>query len=522
MEFKSTVFHFSSFNERHSAVNIVRYLKETLNSLEIYDKIISITCDGGPNLIAACKKLDRIIKRIWCCGHRLHLVIVNGLGLWIIGKTAAANQTNDSLIQNSASTESSTTTTESSTTSKTSSSSITASQVSSDGYENSMDTSWNSEDESDYSLFDPVNDNGSENNVLIPDNANEPTDDEEQYVDIIDDNWSLDIDTNAVAIEVVEMTNKLLKKCRTIAKLTKKSYIVANFIRTNHTSNMISIDCKSRWNSTHRLIETIIGAKSVLMKLFAEKKALKLRKEQFEKLKEVELKNEDWELLKCLQRVLKPFRIATQMMSGKYYPSIGLAYHAIERLKRYCEKNDDDHNEHVEVLKKLLLTKINQYFYSDVEQLQNLQYHAYFDPAAHLSFDDVEKTQCEKYIRHLVLNDIYPQKRPSSDIIQASSSTATATASSSTATATASSSTATATASSSTATATTSSTTTSIQVQHFSSQNISSKKSIYDDFIEACGGQEYIIENIREKSKRICLNEELKLFKVAVQDFNLK
>lgn len=82
MEFFSKIIHFASFNERHTATNIANNLQENLSALGIYDKIIAITCDGGENLVAACNKLDSRIKRIWCCTHRLHLTVVNGLGLW--------------------------------------------------------------------------------------------------------------------------------------------------------------------------------------------------------------------------------------------------------------------------------------------------------------------------------------------------------------------------------------------------------------------------------------------------------
>ena len=94
MDYKSKIIHFSTFSERHTADNIARYLKEALTSLEIYDKIVVITCDEGSNLVAACKKLDRPVKRIWCCTHRLHLVILNGLGIWNEDKTIDASRIN--------------------------------------------------------------------------------------------------------------------------------------------------------------------------------------------------------------------------------------------------------------------------------------------------------------------------------------------------------------------------------------------------------------------------------------------
>ncbi|CAF4381507.1 unnamed protein product, partial [Rotaria sp. Silwood2] len=90
-------------------------------------------------------------------------------------------------------------------------------------------------------------------------------------------------------------------------------------------------------------------------------------------------------------------------------------------------------------------------------------YHAFFDPTAHLSLNDAEKSQCEKYIRNLIFNDVYPQKSSSLDITQAATTTVTP------------------------------------QLQQLFSQNKSLKISTYDDFISACGDQDCAVENIKEK-----------------------
>ncbi len=82
MQYDSQIIHFSSFNERHTSSNIAHCIKQSLISLDIYHKIVAITCDGGQNLIAACRLLGGGIKRIWCCAHRLHLSVINSLGIW--------------------------------------------------------------------------------------------------------------------------------------------------------------------------------------------------------------------------------------------------------------------------------------------------------------------------------------------------------------------------------------------------------------------------------------------------------
>ncbi|CAF1624187.1 unnamed protein product, partial [Rotaria magnacalcarata] len=78
----SKIIDFSYFNERHTGINISSLLTNRLTALNINDKVVSITCDGAENMSSACRTLDENIHKIWCCAHRLHLVITNGLGFW--------------------------------------------------------------------------------------------------------------------------------------------------------------------------------------------------------------------------------------------------------------------------------------------------------------------------------------------------------------------------------------------------------------------------------------------------------
>ncbi|CAF3090502.1 unnamed protein product [Rotaria sp. Silwood2] len=101
---------------------------------------------------------------------------------------------------------------------------------------------------------------------------------------------------------------------------------------------------------------------------------------------------------------------------------------------------------------------------------------AYFDPTSHLCLNDKEKQQIENYIRKLITDDVYPLESSSNENL-------------------------------------TSSSTLSAQIQV--------KPSVFDEFMAACGQEEIILtSNMKEKSKRISINEELKYFKQVVQQFN--
>ncbi|CAF4074125.1 unnamed protein product, partial [Rotaria magnacalcarata] len=75
--------------------------------------------------------------------------------------------------------------------------------------------------------------------------------------------------------------------------------------------------------------------------------------------------------LSSLRLVLNPFYLATIMFSGKNYPSVGLAFHAIQKLKHFCSREDTYQGE-IKQFKKLLLIKINHYFFNDFEQVEHL------------------------------------------------------------------------------------------------------------------------------------------------------
>jgi hypothetical protein len=93
--------------------------------------------------------------------------------------------------------------------------------------------------------------------------------------------------------------------------------------------------------------------------------------------------------------VLKPFYLGTVMMSGKNYPSIGLAHHAVQKITHFCT-HDNNNNKDINELEKLLLTKIHQYFYNDYEQFQYFQ----VNKTLNKSLNKAEKHTC----KHLQLS----------------------------------------------------------------------------------------------------------------------
>ena len=195
--------------------------------------------------------------------------------------------------------------------------------------------------------------------------------------DLIKDNWDLDVsnidDSNSIDEQAVYV---VLKKCRSFVNIIRKSSIISNYF--DQLCIMLSIkrrlssDCITRWNSTYHLIDSFISLKTLIMKFFADKYLMNIRRDLITKLIYIELLHDDWQLLMDLRTVLKPFDLATKLMSSRSYPTIGLCYYAIQKLHIFLG-NDEYDRASIKSLKYMLLLKFEHYFDSDQEQLKLLK-----------------------------------------------------------------------------------------------------------------------------------------------------
>ncbi|CAF1504619.1 unnamed protein product, partial [Didymodactylos carnosus] len=131
-------------------------------------------------------------------------------------------------------------------------------------------------------------------------------------------------------------------------------------------------DCRTRWNSTHRMLETFLLFKNVISSFHKEKSSLKLRSEQRTKLSSLELDTDAWSVLEAIEIVLRPFNLATDFISGRQYPTIGASYHAIHQIKEFLE-DASEQDTLVYQMKILLLHQLEHYFFEDQQQLELIQ-----------------------------------------------------------------------------------------------------------------------------------------------------
>ena len=203
-------------------------------------------------------------------------------------------------------------------------------------------------------------------------------DDFDDSLDINDDevydDWMEDVNDSPIdALPDQEMVNELLKKCRGLISMIKRSTIITAFFDMLRTKLSIRrnlcYDVKTRWNSTFCLIDSFLALRETIERLFDAKHDLHIKRSQLEKLSGLELKSDDWTTLLQLHYVLQPFFHATRAMSGRAYPSIGFTYYLIMRLKAFLQNSCKKDNIIVKRLKKLLLTQLTVYFENDDEQL---------------------------------------------------------------------------------------------------------------------------------------------------------
>jgi hypothetical protein len=65
---------------------------------------------------------------------------------------------------------------------------------------------------------------------------------------------------------------------------------------------------------------------------------------QSKKLSSNELDQSDWKMLELIEFVLHPFVHATKLISGSQYPTIGITYFAVIRIREFLDDSQDNHS----------------------------------------------------------------------------------------------------------------------------------------------------------------------------------
>ena len=204
--------------------------------------------------------------------------------------------------------------------------------------------------------------------------------DEESYDGYtkIDDNWSrnvaVTIDSSSCSLEQ-DSIGKVMSCCRSFIRLVNRSSILREQVnrlkKEFGIKRGIQLDCRSRWNSSHRLIETMQMYKRIINRLNSEKYDMRLTNIQTKKLSSIELDKSDWTLIESIEYVLRPFIEATKLVGGRYYSTIGMSFFPVVQIRDFLEDTSSmatNHSKGRPRLKDLLLHQIEKYFLKDEDQ----------------------------------------------------------------------------------------------------------------------------------------------------------
>ena len=228
---------------------------------------------------------------------------------------------------------------------------------------------------------------GADEDVEMHENS---VDEESDYLstDVVD-NWSLDVeeeesDPSAYWLEK-EHIGTLMRKCRAFVKLVNKYSILMNYVNNlKQEFNVrisLQLDCKSRWNSSHRLISTILAYKKIINKINSEKHEIGINSKQSKKLSADELDQSDWKTLELIEFVLHQFVHATKLISGSQYPTIGISYFAVIQIREFLDDSQDNHSydwRTLHPLKKSLSKQIDKYFIDNEEQWELMKVRIFY------------------------------------------------------------------------------------------------------------------------------------------------
>ncbi|CAF1584926.1 unnamed protein product [Adineta ricciae] len=316
-ELYSTVIDFSHFQERHFSENIMNYIYKKLDRLNVLGRVSTVTCDGASNMT---KVFDTFgaVGRLWCLGQRLHLIVTNALGFWLNDKNKEINDAIDD------------TTTINPT-----------------------------DDVGDLDTKEIFND---EEDALAANDSDEET---EMTDDVITkDNYHSQSRTSL---------GVLLRKCRTLASMIRRSSMLAAFFEK---------ECYKIGSRRSPRADVFLALKTVICALFVEKHSLVLTGAQSKKLHCLELTSSDCNLLKKVSQTLTPFDLATKLLSGRQYPTIG-------------------NTELEQQLKRSLLDKMAKYIDDEKEQMGMLRIYGYFDPMGFAVLPDRERAMVERELKKL-------------------------------------------------------------------------------------------------------------------------
>lgn len=168
--------------------------------------------------------------------------------------------------------------------------------------------------------------------------------------------------------------NDLLGRVRAIVKLIRKSSLIDAYVREKMSSidgaKELVCDFRVRWNSTCLMLERLLTHKDIINSIVSSPDRIAgLHRDQKAKLKSLALSHNDWDVIAVLHEILRPFAIATKILSAQNYPTMAASLYVTRKLEMFLSDNDGD-SSIVTVLKQSLRFRFKLYFQTKIPHRQ--------------------------------------------------------------------------------------------------------------------------------------------------------
>lgn len=177
------------------------------------------------------------------------------------------------------------------------------------------------------------------------------------------DDMETDDEQSVIEFDGVESLCRILCRCRKIISIINKSTILNDFMEkwspANFNGGLIT-DMKVRWGSTYKMIVSLLELWLIVTQIIDDSSSLPgVTKAQAKALVDNSLDDSEWSTLKIIGDVLEVFHNATEMLSGKTYPALSLAYSVLDSLHFFLNSASDNPLE--KAIKLLLKQAFDKY-----------------------------------------------------------------------------------------------------------------------------------------------------------------
>ncbi|CAF4047465.1 unnamed protein product [Rotaria magnacalcarata] len=330
------VLGFRRFSGPHKSKNIKEYILYELKQLKIEEKICAIVSDNGRDIKKAVEEI-KPGQRISCVAHTLNLVTTTDMYQYNSESDDDAEfDTHNIDVPED----------------------LEEDEVSSDE-ENSSEN----DEENDIAGASTENDSDLEN----ADN-NSTTDEEPLSDDDLDQSQNIQYSVH----ELIQRIRACVSNVRGIRAVN--DYVIRK-ARSNDPpikSNLVT-DFEIRWNTTFIMIDRFVIYRSIIDDINSRPfKIAHITSTQQVKLgsKEFEFNNDEWNRINDLHTVLKPFLIATKIISAKNYPTLSTTYSVQYCLRHFLSESSENDSIWLKRFKVCLLEKFQLYFAQKISQYQ--------------------------------------------------------------------------------------------------------------------------------------------------------